>query len=101
MTMRCCGEMRGLSQPEERVAITRLGLGSMLAVEEERRERALRGISSGLWWFGMKGLLGGLGRAYCCLRWSRGGSSWVKSRWRWLGWEAVSACSSFGRVLVL
>ena len=41
MTMRCCGEMRGVSQPEERVAITRLGLGSMLAVDEERRERAV------------------------------------------------------------
>jgi hypothetical protein len=40
MTIRCCGEMRGVSQPDERVAITRLGLGSMLAVDEERRERA-------------------------------------------------------------
>jgi hypothetical protein len=41
ITMRCCGEIRGVSQPEERVAITRLGLGSMLAVDEERRERAI------------------------------------------------------------
>jgi hypothetical protein len=40
MTMRCCGEMRGLSQPDERVAMTRRGLGSMLAVDEERSERA-------------------------------------------------------------
>lgn len=31
-----------MSQPEERVGRTRLGLGSMLAVEEERRERAVR-----------------------------------------------------------
>jgi hypothetical protein len=40
ITMRCCCEMRGVSQPEERVTATRRGLGSMLAVEEERRERA-------------------------------------------------------------
>lgn len=46
MTMRCCGEMRGVSQPEvARVAMTRLGLGSMLAVDEERRERAVVDIS--------------------------------------------------------
>ena len=46
MTMRCCGEMRGVSQPQdERVAMARLGLGSMLAVEEERRERAGWGVS--------------------------------------------------------
>lgn len=40
MTRRCCCDIRGVSQPDERVAITRLGLGSMLAVDEERRERA-------------------------------------------------------------
>jgi len=40
ITMRCCGDMRGVSQPEERVAITRRGLGNILAVDEERSDRA-------------------------------------------------------------
>lgn len=43
MTRRCCCEIRGVSHPVERVATTRLGLGSMLAVEEERRDSAGRG----------------------------------------------------------
>jgi hypothetical protein len=39
--MRCCCDILGVSQPDERLgAAARRGLGSMLAVEEERRERA-------------------------------------------------------------
>jgi hypothetical protein len=80
MTMRCCGEMRGVSQPEERVAITRLGLGSMLAVDDERRDRAIWVLV-----IRVEGCPRQSGRAYCCLRWSRRVSFWVVV---WLGSEA-------------
>ena len=61
--------------------MTRLGLGSMLAVDEERRERALRGVSVGVlrvWGMWLLFLLVVLvfGEAYCCLRWSRRVSCW-------------------------
>lgn len=78
-----------MSQPEERVAITRLGLGSMLAVDEERRERAVWVLISML----RVGGYGRMGGAYCCLRWSRRVSFWVVV---WLGSEAVCVCTGSG-----
>jgi hypothetical protein len=48
MMMRCCCDIRGVSQPDERVgAAVRRGLGSMLAVEDERRERAAWRVNVG------------------------------------------------------
>jgi hypothetical protein len=46
--MRCCCDILGVSQPDERLgAAARRGLGSMLAVEEERRERAAWRVNYG------------------------------------------------------
>lgn len=55
MTVRCCWVIRGVSQPEERVATTRRALGSMLAVDEERRERAGEDLLGLCTWLVMDG----------------------------------------------
>lgn len=54
MTRRCCGEIRGVSQPVVRFAgVGWRARGSMLAVEEERRERAGGVVSLGGWRVGV------------------------------------------------
>lgn len=70
MTRRCCGEIRGVSQPVVRFAgAVWRDRGSMLAVEEERRERAGGVVSVE----GMEGSEGvKWGRTDCCLRRSGG-----------------------------